>query len=250
MASTAWSWIAGPVSMRSHARYTSTTRSIGSSRALESPDEFARNHTRPRTGSAAAGIRRWASLPEFSQRDSAGRRARLPTGPTCSTSPELEALLRAKPESVSERATHRRCRGHRHRRKGPTALLDLTFVKPVPTRQSTSWKPITCLGCDGAQQHCARPESVSAMQDLKFDPALAGRGRGHRCRPQPVGRACTRWCDPVRAGTYMRIGASRYRWEFSSPGPAKPPTTFGHRRSPESRSSRRGLRTLTTVTSN
>ncbi len=68
------------------------------------------------------------------------------------------------------------------------------------------------LGCDGANS-VVRAEIGSAMRDLKFEQrwlvvdvateADLGQWEGvHQV------------CDPDRAGTYMRIGDARYRWEF------------------------------------
>ena len=68
------------------------------------------------------------------------------------------------------------------------------------------------LGCDGANS-IARARIGSRMDDLGFDQrwlvvdvatsADLGQWEGvHQV------------CDPVRAGTYMRIGETRYRWEF------------------------------------
>jgi 3-(3-hydroxy-phenyl)propionate hydroxylase len=68
------------------------------------------------------------------------------------------------------------------------------------------------LGCDGANS-VVRSSIGSAMRDMKFDQ-----------RWLVVDIATTadidQWdgahqvCDPERAGTYMRIGDTRYRWEF------------------------------------
>jgi 3-(3-hydroxy-phenyl)propionate hydroxylase len=68
------------------------------------------------------------------------------------------------------------------------------------------------LGCDGANS-VVRSSIGSTMRDMKFDQ-----------RWLVVDIATTadldQWdgvhqvCDPVRAGTYMRIGDTRYRWEF------------------------------------
>ena len=68
------------------------------------------------------------------------------------------------------------------------------------------------LGCDGANS-VVRSCMGTTMQDLKFDQ-----------RWLVVDIATTadldQWdgvhqvCDPVRAATYMRIGHTRYRWEF------------------------------------
>ncbi len=68
------------------------------------------------------------------------------------------------------------------------------------------------LGCDGANS-MARTRIGSHMQDLGFEQrwlvvdvatsADLGQWEGvHQV------------CDPYRAGTYMRIGETRYRWEF------------------------------------
>jgi 2-polyprenyl-6-methoxyphenol hydroxylase-like FAD-dependent oxidoreductase len=68
------------------------------------------------------------------------------------------------------------------------------------------------LGCDGANS-VVRGQIGSTMRDLNFEQ-----------RWLVVDVATTadlqQWegvyqvCDPARAGTYMRIGADRYRWEF------------------------------------
>lgn len=68
------------------------------------------------------------------------------------------------------------------------------------------------LGCDGANS-VVRAEIGSSMRDLKFE---------QRWLVVDVGTDVdlAQWegvhqvCDPVRAGTYMRIGDTRYRWEF------------------------------------
>lgn len=68
------------------------------------------------------------------------------------------------------------------------------------------------LGCDGANS-ITRRRIGSAMRDLGFE---------QRWLVVDVDTAADldQWegvhqvCDPVRAGTYMRIGQTRYRWEF------------------------------------
>ncbi|WP_155767974.1 bifunctional 3-(3-hydroxy-phenyl)propionate/3-hydroxycinnamic acid hydroxylase [Mycobacterium asiaticum] len=68
------------------------------------------------------------------------------------------------------------------------------------------------LGCDGANS-VVRAEMGSRMQDLRFE---------QRWLVVDVATEADlgQWdgvyqvCDRVRAGTYMRIGANRYRWEF------------------------------------
>lgn len=68
------------------------------------------------------------------------------------------------------------------------------------------------LGCDGANS-AVRAQIGSAMRDLNFE---------QRWLVVDVASDADlrQWdgvhqvCDPVRAGTYMRIGPARYRWEF------------------------------------
>jgi 2-polyprenyl-6-methoxyphenol hydroxylase-like FAD-dependent oxidoreductase len=68
------------------------------------------------------------------------------------------------------------------------------------------------LGCDGANS-VVRAQMGTAMRDLNFE---------QRWLVADVGTDADlhQWegvhqvCDPVRAGTYMRIGPARYRWEF------------------------------------
>ena len=68
------------------------------------------------------------------------------------------------------------------------------------------------LGCDGANS-IVRARIGSAMRDLRFE---------QRWLVVDVATDADldQWdgvhqvCDPVRAGTYMRIGPTRYRWEF------------------------------------
>jgi 3-(3-hydroxy-phenyl)propionate hydroxylase len=68
------------------------------------------------------------------------------------------------------------------------------------------------LGCDGANS-IGRARIGSSMTDLGFD---------QRWLVVDVATSADldQWegvhqvCDPVRAGTYMRIGETRYRWEF------------------------------------
>ena len=68
------------------------------------------------------------------------------------------------------------------------------------------------LGCDGANS-VVRAEIGSVMRDLKFKQrwlvvdVATDADLGHWEGVHQV-------CDPVRAGTYMRIGDARYRWEF------------------------------------
>lgn len=68
------------------------------------------------------------------------------------------------------------------------------------------------LGCDGANS-VVRAQIGSTMRDLKFEQRWL-------VIDIATDADLRQWegvhqiCDPVRAGTYMRIGESRYRWEF------------------------------------
>ncbi|WP_244890095.1 bifunctional 3-(3-hydroxy-phenyl)propionate/3-hydroxycinnamic acid hydroxylase [Mycobacterium lentiflavum] len=68
------------------------------------------------------------------------------------------------------------------------------------------------LGCDGANS-LVRAQIGSAMRDLNFEQRWL-------VIDVATDADLRQWegvhqvCDPTRAGTYMRIGASRYRWEF------------------------------------
>jgi 3-(3-hydroxy-phenyl)propionate hydroxylase len=68
------------------------------------------------------------------------------------------------------------------------------------------------LGCDGANSIVRRDIDVS-MHDLRFAQRwlvidIATTADLHQWE------GVHQVCDPVRAGTYMRIGETRYRWEF------------------------------------
>jgi 3-(3-hydroxy-phenyl)propionate hydroxylase len=72
------------------------------------------------------------------------------------------------------------------------------------------------LGCDGANS-LVRTQMGSAMRDLRFeqrwlvvDVALSQARATDLHQWEGVHQVC----DPGRAGTYMRIGEARYRWEF------------------------------------
>ena len=124
--------------------------------------------------------------------------------------PELEALLRANlPRHPS--ATLR----------GGTEVTALSQDDDGPVRvdvtdhvhgTSDTLLAAYVLGCDGANS-IARTAIDAHMTDLKFD---------QRWLVVDVDTPCelAEWegvhqvCDTRRAGTYMRIGDTRYRWEF------------------------------------
>jgi 3-(3-hydroxy-phenyl)propionate hydroxylase len=68
------------------------------------------------------------------------------------------------------------------------------------------------LGCDGANS-IVRKHIGSAMRDMRFEQRWL-------VIDVATDAELDQWegvhqvCDPVRAGTYMRIGPTRYRWEF------------------------------------
>jgi len=123
--------------------------------------------------------------------------------------PELEALLRANlkryPDvrlrgdaEVTEVADTGRC-------------VRVTFIDRA-NGQVHQVDTEYLLGCDGANS-MVRAQIGSAMRDLNFKQRwlvvdIATDADLHQWE------GVHQVCDPVRAGTYMRIGPARYRWEF------------------------------------
>ena len=123
--------------------------------------------------------------------------------------PELEALLRANLKrypnaelrgnaEVTEISDHHgRLRvAFTDRCDGQTHLVEADYL----------------LGCDGANS-VVRTQIGSVMRDLNFEQRwlvvdIATDTDLHQWE------GVHQVCDPVRAGTYMRIGEARYRWEF------------------------------------
>jgi 3-(3-hydroxy-phenyl)propionate hydroxylase len=124
--------------------------------------------------------------------------------------PELEALLRAnlKRRSAVEL-------------RGNAEVTDVTQHDPGRVRLTYTDRvtgdehvvdATYVLGCDGANS-IVRSSIGAAMEDLKFE---------QRWLVADVVTAAdlNQWdgvhqvCNPVRAATYMRIGPTRYRWEF------------------------------------
>ncbi|OBI85476.1 bifunctional 3-(3-hydroxy-phenyl)propionate/3-hydroxycinnamic acid hydroxylase [Mycobacterium sp. 1245805.9] len=123
--------------------------------------------------------------------------------------PEFEALLRAN----LKRYPNARLRGNAE----VTAVTDggrgarVTFTDRTDGRVHHIDADYV-LGCDGAKS-IVRAEIGSAMRDLKFEQRwlvidVASDSDLHQWD------GVHQVCDPVRAGTYMRIGPGRYRWEF------------------------------------
>ncbi|MEV0248869.1 bifunctional 3-(3-hydroxy-phenyl)propionate/3-hydroxycinnamic acid hydroxylase [Nocardia sp. NPDC050712] len=123
--------------------------------------------------------------------------------------PDLEAILRAnlvRYPSVALRAGVQ-----------VTAVVDETDGVRVDftdraTGRAESVRARYVLGCDGANS-LVRASLGIRMRDLRFDQRwlvvdiATTADLGHWEGVQQV-------CDPVRAATYMRIGETRYRWEF------------------------------------
>jgi 3-(3-hydroxy-phenyl)propionate hydroxylase len=124
--------------------------------------------------------------------------------------PELEALLRTNIKhypravlrgdvevtAITDDGRGRVAVTFDDRSDGTTHIVEATYV----------------LGCDGANS-VVRSSIGSPMRDMKF---------GQRWLVVDIATTADldQWdgvhqvCDPARAGTYMRIGDTRYRWEF------------------------------------
>ena len=153
------------------------------------------------------GSRRSRVLAEFSRDPS-----RSPNGfPQANMfdQPELEALLRAN----LKRYPNARLRGDAE----VTELTDSgKYVRVTFTDRSDGRvhriDADYLLGCDGANS-IVRAQMGSAMRDLNFQQRwlvvdVASDADLHQWD------GVHQVCDRVRAGTYMRIGPARYRWEF------------------------------------
>lgn len=147
-------------------------------------------------------------LAEF-RRDTARSRNGFPQA-NMFDQPAFEAILRAnllrhpraelrgdvEVTDIADRGPGRVRVGYVDRRDGAEHVVEADYV----------------LGCDGANS-VTRAHIGSRMRDLGFD---------QRWLVVDVATSADldQWegvhqvCDPVRAGTYMRIGATRYRWEF------------------------------------
>ena len=124
--------------------------------------------------------------------------------------PELEALLRTNLEKYPNAEL-----------RGNVDVTDISQhhqdrVRVTFTDRSTGKEHVVeagyVLGCDGANSITRRSIGV-AMEDLKFQQRWL-------VVDVATNAELNQWdgvhqvCNPVRAATYMRIGATRYRWEF------------------------------------
>lgn len=123
--------------------------------------------------------------------------------------PEFEALLRANLTGYPEVTL-----------RGDVEVTDLTDLGPgtrvhFTDRNDGTGHTVDCdyvLGCDGANS-IVRGHLGTAMRDLRFEQrwlvvdVAAGVDLGQWDGVHQL-------CDPKRAGTFMQVGDSRYRWEF------------------------------------
>ena len=125
--------------------------------------------------------------------------------------PELEAMMRANLKRYPKVVF-----------RGNVEVTSVTQNRPGRVRVSfldrvrggeQSVEASYVLGCDGANS-MVRAAIGAHMYGLPFQQDLGGHRRGHRRRARPVGRAATNFAVVQRAGTYMRVGETRYRWEF------------------------------------
>jgi 3-(3-hydroxy-phenyl)propionate hydroxylase len=117
--------------------------------------------------------------------------------------PELERLLR---DNLT--------RYPQIRLRGGVEVIDLALGRPARLTLADG-EVITCdyvLGCDGANS-MVRNRIGAVMRDLKFDQRWLVVDIATRADLQQWG-GVHQVCSAHRAATYMRIGDTRYRWEF------------------------------------
>jgi 3-(3-hydroxy-phenyl)propionate hydroxylase len=147
-------------------------------------------------------------LAEF-RRDSAERMHGFPQA-NMFDQPELEALLR---DNVKKRAGVQL--------RGDSEVTEITQddpgrVRVVFTDRLSGDEHVVetayVLGCDGANS-MVRASIGTVMEDLRFEQRWL-------VADVVTDRDLSQWdgvhqvCNPLRAATYMRIGPTRYRWEF------------------------------------
>jgi 3-(3-hydroxy-phenyl)propionate hydroxylase len=124
--------------------------------------------------------------------------------------PELESLLRAnlkKYPGVQLRGNSEVSSVS----QDDTAGLTVEFTDRISGEQHTVTADYV-LGCDGANS-AVRSSIGSSMHDLKFQQRWLVIDVTTTARLAQW-EGTQQVCDPVRAATYMRIGETRYRWEF------------------------------------
>lgn len=95
--------------------------------------------------------------------------------------------------------------------RGAAAQIQVT-CRDVGTGRPRRLVARAVLGCDGANS-TVRELIGSQLDDLRFDERWLVVDA--RCTTQlDVWDGVEQVCDPRRAGTFMQVGAQRYRWEF------------------------------------
>lgn len=162
--------------------------------------------TRPALGLRLVD-RKMRVLAQF-DRDPAGGRNGYPEA-NLFDQPELEAILRAN----LVRHPQVRLRGNVEviRLVEETECVRVDFTDRI-TGAVESVRARYVLGCDGANS-LVRTAIGAHMRDLKFEQrwlVVDVTSTAELDQWEGVHQVC----DPVRAATYMRIGKTRYRWEF------------------------------------
>ena len=195
---TAWSSTAGPACTRSRAPCTWTTKSTASSPGSASPTSSPRSRG-PRSVCGCS-----TSDSGCSPSSPATPRAACNGFPQANMfdQPELEAVLRANLKRYPNAEL-----------RGDAEVTDVTehggraCASPSPTAATATMHLVDAdylLGCDGANS-MVRAQIGSAMRDLNFEQRwlvvdVATDADLHQWE------GVHQVCDPVRAGTYMRIG--------------------------------------------
>jgi 3-(3-hydroxy-phenyl)propionate hydroxylase len=123
--------------------------------------------------------------------------------------PELEALLRASAQRFGQLTIRQNAEVTSVTQDGDGVRVDITDPR---TGVKDSVRAEYVLGCDGANSQI-RACTRTVMRDLGFTQrwlvvdVLTTAALDHWEGVHQV-------CDPGRAATYMRIGKTRYRWEF------------------------------------
>jgi 3-(3-hydroxy-phenyl)propionate hydroxylase len=124
--------------------------------------------------------------------------------------PELEALLRANLKKYPCTQLRGNCEVTSVTQHD-TGAVSVDFTDRISGQAHTVTAQFV-VGCDGANS-VVRSCIGSRMQDLKFEQRwlvidVATTAQLHQWD------GAHQVCNPVRAATYMRIGETRYRWEF------------------------------------
>ncbi|MTE12806.1 bifunctional 3-(3-hydroxy-phenyl)propionate/3-hydroxycinnamic acid hydroxylase MhpA [Nocardia aurantiaca] len=123
--------------------------------------------------------------------------------------PELEALLRANLERYP--AVTLRGGVEVAAVKSENGCVRVDFDDRI-TGRAESVRANYVLGCDGANS-LVRDAIGARMQDLRFEQRWLVVDIATTAEPGHW-EGVHQVCDPRRAATYMRIGGTRYRWEF------------------------------------